>query len=194
MLITDSKKWFIRIIILFAAIFGLAKSAYSQGPVISSVTINSCVGEIRISVTNGVLPYTFAWEDSGGNPVGGNSFLLNGIGADDYRVTVTDGASNTTTAIYTVTDPPDLVGTVVVNDVSCKGDSDAQVVVTMANGNPDYAWVLTNSASDVVGTGNVGGTIITIGGLGVDTYQLIVTDEVGETILTLGIPSQAVFF
>ena len=179
MLITHIKKWFIRIIILFVFIFCLAKSAYSQGPVISSVNINSCVGEIRISVTNGVIPYTFAWEDSGGNPVGGNSFLLNGIGADDYRITVTDGNGDMTTAVYTVTDPPDLVGSVVVNDVSCKGGADAQVVVTMANGNPDYAWVLTNSASNIVGTGNVGGTIITIGGLGVDNYQLIVTDEDG---------------
>jgi gliding motility-associated-like protein len=161
------------------AIFALPKQGFAQGPVISSVNINSCVGEIRISVTSGVLPYTFAWEDSGGNPVGGNSFLITGLAADDYRVTVTDGNSDSITAIYTVTNPPDLVGSVVVNDVTCRGDSDAQVVVTMANGNPDYAWVLTNSGGGTVGTGTVGGIVITIGGLGVDSYSLEVTDADG---------------
>ena len=181
MLITHSKKWFIRIIILFASFLGMSNMAFSQGPVISSVNINSCVGEIRISVTSGVLPYTFAWQDSGGNPVGGNSFLIDGLTADDYRVTITDNNGDSITAIYTVTDPPDLVGSVVVNDVSCKGGADAQVIVTMANGNPDYAWELTNSGGNTVGTGNVGGTIITIGGLGVDSYSLEVTDEDGCT-------------
>ncbi|MGW8123323.1 PKD domain-containing protein [Roseivirga echinicomitans] len=179
MLITDSKKWFIRIVILFAYFFSLANSTYAQGPVISSVSINSCIGEIRISVTNGVFPYTFAWENSVGNPVGTDSFLLTGVGADNYTVTVTDGDLKTTTATYTVTDPPDLVGMVVVNDVSCRGGSDAQVIVSMANGNPDYAWELSNSGGNVVGTGNVGGTIITIGGLGVHDYELTVTDEDG---------------
>uniref|UniRef100_UPI004048CF6B PKD domain-containing protein n=3 Tax=Roseivirga sp. TaxID=1964215 RepID=UPI004048CF6B len=181
MLNATGKKSFIRIIILFVTFFALPKQGFAQGPVISSVNINSCIGEIRISVTSGVLPYTFAWEDSGGNPVGGNSFLITGLVADDYRVTVTDANGDNITAIYTVTNPPDLVGSVVVNDVTCRGDSDAQVVVTMANGNPDYAWVLTNSGGGTAGTGTVGGIVITIGGLGVDSYSLEVTDADGCT-------------
>lgn len=181
MLITTGKKPFIRIIILFVLLFVWSKMGFAQGPVISSVTINSCVGEIRLSVTSGVLPYTFAWEDSGGNPVGGNAFLITGLVPDDYRVTVTDNNGDSITAVYTVTNPPDLVGSVVVNDVTCRGDSDAQVIVTMANGNPDYDWVLTNSGGGTVGTGSVGGIIITIGGLGVDSYTLEVTDADGCT-------------
>ncbi|WP_323755537.1 PKD domain-containing protein [Roseivirga sp.] len=196
MLITDSKKWFIRIIILFASIFGLAQSAFAQGPTINGVIINSCVGEISLSVSSEIsaLPLTFVWQDSGGAIVGGNSFLLNGVGADDYRVTVTDKNGKTITAVYTITSPPDLVGSVVVNDVSCKEGSDAQVVVSMANGNPDYSWVLTNSGGGTVGTGNASGTTITITGLGVDNYKLVLTDEDGcDGTITFSVTEPANF-
>ncbi|WP_420388570.1 PKD domain-containing protein [Roseivirga sp.] len=169
-------------VILLAAGGGqLYAQCTNQCPVIANVEINSCVGVITIGVT-GDAPFTYEWKDSGGNVVG-NSFILSGLAADDYSVTVTDADGDTETATYTVTNPPNLVGSVVVNDVTCRGDSDAQVVVTMTNGSPDYSWELFNGGGNSIGTGTAPpfSNIITLGGLGVDNYTLTVTDDNGCT-------------
>jgi len=150
-------------------------------PVIAGVNINSCVGVITINVT-GNGPFTYDWRDSGGTQVS-TSFIANGLTADNYTVTVTDIDGDTETATYTVTNPPNLSGTAVVNDVTCRGDSDAQVVVTMSNGNPDYEWELFNGGGASIGTGTAPpfSNTITLGGLGVDNYNLVVTDANGCT-------------
>ena len=198
LLFKPSKKHDIKIIIFFVTLmFGSISTFASEkqaGPVIASVNINSCVGSITLGVTSGVAPYTYAWEDSGGNPLPSTIFIADNLTADNYTVTVTDANGDDVTATYTVTNPPGLTGTVVVNDVTCRGDSDAQVIVTMGNGNPAYDWVLTNSGGGQVATGTVGGIVITIGGLGVDTYDLLVTDLNGCTgIMNFAITEPANF-
>lgn len=190
MRVTSTKEYFTGIILFVTLIFFLSHPGFSTenpeedaGPVIAGVVINSCIGSITISVTSGTAPYTYAWEDSGGNPVGTNSFIVTGLGPDNYTVTVTDDNGDTVVATYTVTNPPDLVGTVVVNNVTCRGDSDAQVIVTMSNGNPDYEWELFDSGNNSVQTGTAffPSNVITIGGLGVDSYTLEVEDDDGCT-------------
>ncbi|OEK07022.1 hypothetical protein BFP71_05025 [Roseivirga misakiensis] len=168
----------------------MGKSGYSRvsdeeaGPVISSVNINSCVGSITISVTSGALPYSYEWKDNAGNVLPFTSFIASGLAAGNYTVEVTDNNGDSTgPATYTVTNPPDLVGTVVVNDVSCRGDSDAQVVVTMGNGNPGYDWELFNGSGASVGTGSIAfpNQVITLTGLGVGNYTLSTEDQDGCT-------------
>ena len=183
---TSPKQSYSRTILLFVILMAVGGGKlYAQCtnscPVISNVNINSCVGVITISVT-GDGPFTYVWEDSGGTVVG-NSFVVSGLTADNYTVTITDADGDTETATYTVTNPPNLVGSVVVNDVTCRGDSDAQVVVTMNNGNPDYSWELFNGGGASIGTGTAPpfSTTINLNGLGVDNYTLTVTDDNGCT-------------
>ncbi|HEY9116385.1 MAG TPA: SprB repeat-containing protein, partial [Roseivirga sp.] len=152
-----------------------------QCPVIAGVNINSCVGVITINVT-GNAPFTYDWRDSGGNQVS-TSFIASGLSADNYTVTITDADGDTETATYTVTNPPNLTGSVVVNDVTCREGADAQVIVTMSNGNPTYDWELFNSSSTSIRTGSAPAfsNVITLGGLGVGDYTLTVTDANGCT-------------
>lgn len=187
---TTIKRYYLRIILLFIPFLLAAKSAFSSesdeeaGPIISSVSINSCVGSITISVTSGVLPYTYEWKDNSGTVLPITSFIASGLSAGNYTVEVTDGNGDSTgPATYTVTNPPDLVGTVVVNDVSCRGDSDAQVVITMGNGNPGYDWELFNGGGGSIGTGSIAfpNNVITLTGLGVGSYTLSTTDQDGCT-------------
>ena len=203
MRVSSTKKYYTGVILFVTLMVFHTHYAYSFGesaddasnPVIAGVVINSCVGSITISVTSGVAPYTYQWEDSGGNTLPSTSFVITGLGPDNYTVTVTDANGDFVKATYTVTNPPDLVGSVVVNDVTCRGDSDAQVIVTMANGNPGYNWELFNSGGGSVQSGSIGfpNNIITIGGLGVDTYSLEVTDQDGCTgtiVFTITEPAQ----
>lgn len=178
---------YIRIIILFFALILFGFKLFSAEnepttPVIASVNINSCVGSITISVTSGTAPYTYTWKDSGGNDLGVNSFFIDNLVPDNYTVRVEDADGDFIEATYTVTNPPDLVGSVVVNDVTCKSGSDAQVIITMANGNPPYDWELYNDNNgNQVTNGASVSPIITLGGLGVGDYRFEVTDLNGCT-------------
>lgn len=72
------------------------------GPSISSFVLTDpscngiCDGEISITVSGGTAPYSYAWEDNLGNPIGGNSATLSNLCAGDYVVTVTDANGGTT--------------------------------------------------------------------------------------------------
>ena len=183
---TSPKQSYSRIILLFIMLLMIGGGElYAQCtnscPVITNVNINSCEGVISISVT-GDGPFTYDWRDSGGTQVS-TSFVAGGLTPDNYTVVVTDADGDTETATYTVTNPPNLNGSVVVNDVTCRGDADAQVVVTMNNGNPDYSWELFNGVGASIGTGSAPpfSTTITLNGLGVDNYTLTVTDDNGCT-------------
>ena len=88
LLFKPSKKHDIKIIIFFVTLmFGSISTFASEkqaGPVIASVNINSCVGSITLGVTSGVAPYTYAWEDSGGNPLPSTIFIADNLTADNY--------------------------------------------------------------------------------------------------------------
>lgn len=190
MLLTTSKGYYLRIILLFVSFFWTLENSFAgssddeMGPVISSVSINSCVGSITISVTSGALPYSYEWKDSGGTVLPYTSFIASGLAAGNYTVEVTDNNGDSTgPATYTVTNPPDLVGTVVVNDVTCRGDSDAQVVITMGNGNPGYDWELFNGGGASLSTGSIAfpNQVITLTGLGIGNYTISTADQDGCT-------------
>ena len=62
----------------------------------------ACDGAITAVVTGGTPPYTYAWEDALGNPVGTNSATLNGACDGDYTLTVTDnGGGSSPITVYT---------------------------------------------------------------------------------------------
>ncbi|MBO6762311.1 MAG: SprB repeat-containing protein, partial [Roseivirga sp.] len=117
--------------------------SYSQGnPVVASSEVNSCIGQITISVTSGQSPYTYQWLNSSGNDIGQQGRQISNLTPDTYTVIVTDANDSTTTEDYPVTDPPDLIGDITVTNVVCKNGRDGRVKILMANGNPDYEWEL----------------------------------------------------
>lgn len=204
--VTTNKRYYLRIILLLILFTCAVKQGFSSeiedqaGPVISSVSVNSCLGAITISVTSGVLPYSYVWRDNLSNVLPYTSFVASGLAAGDYSVEVTDGNGDSTgPATYTVTNPPDLVGTVVVNDVTCRGDSDAQIVVTMGNGNPGYDWELFDGGGTSIGTGSIAfpNNVIAITGLGIGNYTLSTADQdgcTGDIVFTVTQPANFLGF
>ncbi|GAB5526498.1 MAG: hypothetical protein Roseis2KO_43700 [Roseivirga sp.] len=164
-------------------------------PVISGVVVNSCRGEITIVVSAGTEPYSYSWENSGGNPVGTDSGFIDGLVPDTYTVTVTDTTGATVIGVYTITDPPPLVGTVDVTDVLCFGDASGYVDVSISNGIRPYTWDLTNLNNGNQRNGFEVSDDFDIGSLVAADYQLVVVDFqgcVGTLTFTVKQPAAAV--
>ena len=120
-------------------------------------------GEVVVTVTGGIGPYTYSWGDSvTGNP--GYNLPQGG-----YTLTVTDAGRCTDTASYNITVGPNaiLFGAGIVKQPSCDGTHDASITAAATGrGTVKYHW----SNND---------TTATISGLGAGFYTVTATDTAG---------------
>ena len=124
-------------------------------------------GAATISVTGGVMPYTYVWDNSGSD----SATIINVV-AGTYNVTITD--SNNCVIIHSITlteNPPIIIDNVVINQLDCAGDTDGGITVTVGGGIGalSYSW----------STDPVNDTLNAITGLGAGIYDLIITDSLG---------------
>lgn len=123
-------------------------------------------GEITSSgITGGNPPYTFSWTGTAQTTEN-----ISGIGAGTYTLTVTDslGCTNTFPTV-TLTDPTPISITETHNDVTCNGEDDGSIDVTVAGGAGGYTYLWTPGGSTGQDTTN----------LAPGTYQILVTDANG---------------
>ena len=116
------------------------------------------------SVSGGVLPYGFVWSN-GQN--GGSS--INGLGAGNYTLVVTDANNCTVSATSSVMQPDELVATIVSTNVEC-GISEGSVTANVFGGTGDYSYIWSNGRVDV-----------SMGNLTSGSYSLTATDANGCT-------------
>lgn len=144
-------------------------------PVISGVVRtplcpNDNDGSIDITVTGGVVPYTYAWSNG--------SILqdLIGVPAGSYSVTVTDANGCRATAAYVLTNPTPITATLQVTQIPIGETTGGAILITTVSGGTapyDYDW----------STGDTG--VTSINNLGEGTYTVTITDANGcQIILT----------
>ena len=133
-----------------------------QTPTITNVScFGGANGSIQASATGGVAPYDYSWSN------GSSGAFINGLTAGSYTVTVTDDNNCTKVATYQVTQPADLVITLVnLSDESCFGEDDGAITIMISGGVTPYFAEWSNG---FIGT--------TITGLTPDTYSVTVTDN-----------------
>lgn len=122
-------------------------------------------GQITLTVTGGVAPYSYSWTGTGGFTA--NTKDISGRSAGTYNVTITD-ANNCTFVLnnQTITAPPALViGTPTVNNVSCFGGNNGSITLSISGGTSPYTFLWSNGAT----TNN-------LTGLAAGSYTLTVTD------------------
>ncbi len=131
-------------------------------------------GSIDLTVTGGVLPYTYLWSN--------NSIIEDpqALSAGTYTVTVTDANGCTTTQTVTITQPqaPLALSTTQVN-VLCFGNSTGSVNLTVTGGTSPYTYLWSNN-----------GTVEDPTGMAAGTYTVTVTDANGCTAQTTVIITQ----
>jgi len=107
------------------------------------VTDVSCFGgsdgAIDVTVSGGVAPYSFSWNDGAFT-----SEDLSGLMAGDYSGTITDANGCTLSATITVGQPAPLNVEVVETDVTCFGACDGSIDLTVSGGVAPYSFTWSN--------------------------------------------------
>ncbi|HIE15806.1 MAG TPA: T9SS type B sorting domain-containing protein, partial [Bacteroidales bacterium] len=136
-------------------------SAISVTGTVTDASCSGCSdGQIDISVTGGVSPYTYAWSS------GGNSATETGLSTGTYTVTVTDSNGCVDIESYFVNEPTSLTITIVsTTDVTCNGGSDGSATISVSGGVSPYTYAWSS-----------GGVGTTETGLASGTYTVTVTD------------------
>ena len=143
----------------------------------------SCVwgqdGGIDIEVSGGTAPYIFSWDWTGAT----DKDIFN-IGPGDYTVTVTDSNGCVITQTYTINEPAAALN--ITGDtsdytsdyngfgISCQGNNDGWIDVTVDGGTPSYTyqWITQDGAIP-----NGQGNNWDLTGLVAGVYTLLVTDQ-----------------
>ncbi|MFH2142089.1 MAG: PKD domain-containing protein, partial [Bacteroidota bacterium] len=143
---------------------------------ITNITCNGdCDGSAQISVTGGVLPYTYLWDDPASQTIEDPVNLCAGT----YILTVTDANSATATTLITITENPAVTAVASGIDVSCNGlcDGSASVIGGGGTGLGTYSYLWDDPAPAQ--------TTSTATGLCAGTYNITITDANGCSAIDL---------
>lgn len=123
-------------------------------------------GEIDITVSGGVTPYSYLWND------GNTSMNRTGLSAGTYTVVVTDANLCTISVSTTLSNPAPILPNVTTTDTKCRGGADGTATATPSGGSGTYVNYTWSSS---------GNTTDTETGLAQGTYTVTVTDSDGCT-------------
>ncbi|MBU0764751.1 MAG: T9SS type A sorting domain-containing protein, partial [Bacteroidetes bacterium] len=159
----------------------------TQPPAITlTANITNCTagnnGVIDLTVTGGVSPYTYNWNN------GMHTQDIGGLTAGSYSVTVTDNNGCTAVKNFTVSATGcTLVATASATPVSCFGGNDGTAAATVTGGTTPYTFIW-NTGVDTQGLAYLqsGSYTVTVTGAGgcIDTAVAVVTQPaaLGVTI------------
>ncbi|MBK8883296.1 MAG: SprB repeat-containing protein [Bacteroidales bacterium] len=128
-------------------------------------SVGASDGAVDLTVTGGTAPYSFSWSN------GATTEDISGLNAGTYSVTITDANGCTTSASATVNENAAPINTsTVVTNVTCNGDADGAINLTVTGGTPPYSFSWSN-----------GDATEDISGLSAGTYNVTITDNDGTT-------------
>src|SRR5699024_7751871 len=132
----------------------------------------SADGTITVTAQDGTPGYEYSLD--GTNFQAGNTFT--GLAAGTYTVTVRDINGCIETASVTITEPDELLATVVSTDITCNGSADGQIEVTVAGGTAGYEYSLNGGTFQI---GNL------FENLAAGNYIIAVRDANGCTVTAM---------
>ncbi|MBP6810568.1 MAG: hypothetical protein KA138_03580, partial [Saprospiraceae bacterium] len=119
--------------------------------VLSTVSVDvqcngAASGIIDLTITGGVLPYTYDWSNDGPEPLDNDPQDWLNIVAGTYTVTVTDANGCTNTRSVTLTQPPPFVLNTTSTQPNCLS-ADGAIDLSPSGGQGPYNYVWSNGAN-----------------------------------------------
>ncbi len=127
-------------------------------------------GTATATVTGGLAPFTYLWDDAGSQ----TTATATGLAAGTYSVTVTDANGCTTSETVTVTEPTAVSATMSSTDETAAGN-DGTATATATGGTSPYTYMWDAAAGSQ--------TTATATGLTAGTYVVTITDANGCTYM-----------
>ena len=121
-------------------------------------------GAIDITITGGTPPYTYLWTP--GNIATED---LSNLSAGTYNLTFSDDNGCSFNASFTITSAPTLVVSETHNNISCNGENDGSINVSVSGGTPGFTYLWQPN----------GETTQDLSNLGPGTYEVVVLDAAG---------------
>ncbi|MBK9176419.1 MAG: gliding motility-associated C-terminal domain-containing protein [Flavobacteriales bacterium] len=95
-----------------------------------------CNGTATVGVSGGIPPYTWQWSPE--PDTGQGTPLATGLCAGVYTVLISDGGGCDTTVQVLITEPLPLVVDAVMTDITCAGECDGSIALTITGGTAPY--------------------------------------------------------
>lgn len=139
---------------------------YDTIPMVPSRQHPSCAGgndgAISMYLNFGTPPYTFTWSN------GATTKDISNLASGVYTLVVADSLGNIATSSVSLTDPPVLLISGSVTNITCKGIHNGTINVSATGGTPGYTFLWNN-----------GSTNASRSNLYPNTYTVTVTDSKG---------------
>lgn len=129
-------------------------------------------GSINLSPAGGVAPYLFAWTGPGGFTASTEDISNLEPGAYNVIITDANGCIMPFPALATILEPAEVAAAPVKTDISCGGQTDGSIDITVSGGVLPYSFSWT-------GPGGFTSSSQNIGGLAAGIYTLVITDGNG---------------
>lgn len=107
--------------------------------VLTHVTCNgSSNGAVTLTVSGGTTPYSYSWSN------GDTTKNITGLAAGSYHVTITDNNNCVHRDTFSITQPNAIQVSKVVKDITCFGNTDGSITLTVTGGVTPYSYVWSN--------------------------------------------------
>ncbi|MBN1183420.1 MAG: gliding motility-associated C-terminal domain-containing protein, partial [Bacteroidales bacterium] len=134
-------------------------------------------GQISSTVTGGVEPYSYDWEQLGDPEFISDDTVISNLVLDQYILTVTDDNSCSEDDTIVLTQPNQITYLVDSTEVSCFSYEDGSAeVYNIEGGVPEYTVDWSNSQGDYITTGFIAHNLL------IGTYRFTITDQNACTV------------
>lgn len=157
--------------------------AVALDTVINVLCNGGATGEIQITVSGGVSPYTYLWSN------GATAQDLTGLTVGVYTGTITDANGCVLVAgPVTVSEPTVIVVTPdLVTNVSCFGLTNGKIEITVTGGTSPYTYLWSNGTTSQdlsnIGAGSYSGTITDANGCTLVAGPVVITEPTALSLV-----------